>query len=174
MSSVEQQLRDALRAMNASDPGAPERVEAALRAAHRAQQRKRPWMYAVPLAAAAALTVWLLPEEAPLAQPSRPRAPQAPAVAYVSPRVAKAPIAARRVVARAQPAPVVRTQEFGPLYPGSSALPLDRAQVVRVAIPRAALASAGFAVDAARLNERVRADVLMSEDGLIQGIRLVR
>jgi hypothetical protein len=38
---------------------------------------------------------------------------------------------------------------------------MDRGQVVRVAIPRAALAP-------------IRADVLMGEDGLIRGIRFVR
>ena len=49
-----------------------------------------------------------------------------------------------------------------------------RAGVADRGIPRSALAPAGFAVDPVRLNERVPADVLMGEDGLIRGIRLVR
>jgi hypothetical protein len=72
------------------------------------------------------------------------------------------------------PAAAVAVQEFVPLHPGSSLLPLERVQLLRIAIPRSALAPAGFPVDPVRLHESVRADVLMGEDGLIRGIRFVR
>jgi hypothetical protein len=176
MNSADRQLREALRALNASYPAAPDRVEPALRAAYRVRHPRRRWAYFVPLAAAAGLTFALLPESPP--DPLPPQgAPHAPALAYSIPPQPPARPAVperRRTVEKAQTSRPVGTEEFVPLYPGSSALPLERAQVLRVDIPRSALAPAGFAVDPTRLHERVRADVLMSEDGLIRGIRLVR
>jgi hypothetical protein len=176
MNSADRELQAALRALNEGAGGAPERIERALRAAYRAKHPQRRWKYALPLAAAATLAVALLPEQPPVAPPP-PDAPAPPAFAFAVPLRQPAPApppvppSPRAAVSRA---PAVAAQEFVPLHPGSSLLPLERAQLLRVEIPRSALAPAGFPVDPVRLHERVRADVLMGEDGLIRGIRFVR
>ena len=65
--------------------------------------------------------------------------------------------------------------DFIPLTSGGGQLaPEDAGQVVRVELPRSALASIGVPVSAERANERVRADVLMGEDGTARAIRFVR
>jgi hypothetical protein len=163
------ELRSLLRSVDASQSGAPARVEAALLREHRRRHRRRWWAYLAPVPVAAAVVLAVLPGEAPPA-PVRPAAPAAPAFAYVVPEK-RLPMPAKAV-----PAPRVATptEEFVPLFAGSGLLPLEGAQVVRVAIPRSALAPAGFPVNPARLEERVRADVLLGQDGLIRGIRFVR
>jgi hypothetical protein len=47
-------------------------------------------------------------------------------------------------------------------------------QVVRVELPRSALASFGLPVNAERINERVKADVVVGNDGIARAIRFVR
>jgi hypothetical protein len=55
-----------------------------------------------------------------------------------------------------------------------TSLPLDRAPVIRVELPRSVLTLAGFPVDGDRQNERVDADVVVGADGLARAIRFVR
>jgi hypothetical protein len=50
----------------------------------------------------------------------------------------------------------------------------DAGHVVRVELPRNALASFGLPVNADRAEARVKADVLMGEDGMARAIRFVR
>jgi hypothetical protein len=65
--------------------------------------------------------------------------------------------------------------EFIPLVAGApSATPLESGQLVRVQLPRAALASLGLPLNAERGNEPVKADVLLGNDGLAHAIRFVR
>jgi hypothetical protein len=178
MNSADRDLLQVLRAWNEAQTGAPAPVEAALRAAYRKRYPRRRRLYAIPFAAAAALLVWnAVPAQAPQA-PQRPHPAAPPAFAYVIPRAAKTrpvPAAPRRPAhTEVAAAPKAPAEQFLPLYPGTPMLPFERAQVVRVAIPRAALAPAGLPVDPMRAAERVRADVLMGDDGLIRGIRLVR
>ena len=182
MSSAERNLLEDLRKLNASQAGAPAALESTLRTAFRKQHARRRWSYALPpalVAAAAALVFVLLPPDPP-GNPRRPAPVAAPAFAFSVPPRPLPPRAAHPVrrrpvqVAAVSKEPPMKTEEFVPLYPGSSLLPLERAQVLRIAIPRSALALAGFSVDPVRLNERVRADVLMGDDGLIRGIRFVR
>lgn len=52
--------------------------------------------------------------------------------------------------------------------------PLESGQLVRVQVPRAALASLGLPLNAERGNEPVKADVLLGGDGLARAIRFVR
>ena len=52
--------------------------------------------------------------------------------------------------------------------------PLESGQLVRVQLPRAALASLGLPLNAERGNEPVKADVLLGGDGLARAIRFVR
>jgi hypothetical protein len=54
-----------------------------------------------------------------------------------------------------------------------AAPPLESGQLVRVQVPRAALASLGLPLNAERGNEPVKADVLLGGDGLARAIRFV-
>jgi hypothetical protein len=47
-------------------------------------------------------------------------------------------------------------------------------QIVRVEVPRSALANFGLPVNMERSNERVKADVLYGVDGLAHAIRFVK
>ncbi|MDQ1560452.1 MAG: hypothetical protein QOD32_3512 [Pyrinomonadaceae bacterium] len=65
--------------------------------------------------------------------------------------------------------------EFISLVAGApAATPLESGQLVRVQLPRAALASLGLPLNAERDNEPVKADVLLGNDGLARAIRFVR
>jgi hypothetical protein len=65
--------------------------------------------------------------------------------------------------------------EFLPLVAGApAATPLEGGQLVRVRLPRAALASLGLPLNVERDNEPVKADVLIGNDGLARAIRFVR
>jgi hypothetical protein len=50
----------------------------------------------------------------------------------------------------------------------------DGGQIVRVQLPRSAMASFGLPVNMERYNERVKADVLLGVDGVAQAIRFVQ
>jgi hypothetical protein len=65
--------------------------------------------------------------------------------------------------------------EFISLVAGSpGASPLESGQLVRVRLPRAALASLGLPSNAERADEPVKADVLLGNDGMARAIRFVR
>jgi hypothetical protein len=68
-----------------------------------------------------------------------------------------------------------RVTEFISLTAGvPPATPLEGGQLVRVQLPRAALASLGLPLNIERENEPVKADVLLGNDGLAHAIRFVR
>ena len=50
----------------------------------------------------------------------------------------------------------------------------DGGQIVRVQLPRAALANFGLPVNMDRYNEKVKADVLLGVDGRAHAIRFVQ
>jgi hypothetical protein len=50
----------------------------------------------------------------------------------------------------------------------------DGGQIVRVELPRSALANFGFPVNMDRYNEKVKADVVLGVDGLAHAIRFVQ
>ncbi len=64
--------------------------------------------------------------------------------------------------------------EFIPLGNGEYSASVDAGQVVRVELPRSALSSIGLPVSADRAGERIKADVLVGDDGLARAIRFVR
>ena len=64
--------------------------------------------------------------------------------------------------------------DFIPLNYESAIAPPERGRVVRVELPRSALAAFGLPVSIDRANERVKADVVLGEDGLAHAIRFVR
>jgi hypothetical protein len=64
--------------------------------------------------------------------------------------------------------------DFIPLTYGASQGAMDGGHVVRVELPRTALAQFGLPVNAERTGEPVTADVLLGDDGLARAIRFVR
>ena len=66
------------------------------------------------------------------------------------------------------------TTDFLPLTQGFDSEPLESGQLIRVQMPRTALASFGLPVNLERANIPVKADVLLAEDGSARAIRFVR
>ena len=64
--------------------------------------------------------------------------------------------------------------DFIPVTYGGTANLADGGRMVRVELPRSAMASFGLPVNMDRANERVKADVLLGVDGLAHAIRFVR
>jgi hypothetical protein len=64
--------------------------------------------------------------------------------------------------------------DFIPLNYATDLSNLDSGRVVRVELPRTALARYGLPMNAERAGEPVKADVLLGEDGLARAIRFVR
>jgi hypothetical protein len=64
--------------------------------------------------------------------------------------------------------------DFIPLMNRDSLTQLDSGQVVRVELPRSALMAYGLPMNMERANERIKADVVVGNDGLARAIRFVR
>jgi hypothetical protein len=64
--------------------------------------------------------------------------------------------------------------QFFPLREGEDLSALDSLQVVRVELPGSALGEVGLPVDPETMNEPVKADVVLGQDGLARAIRFVR
>lgn len=64
--------------------------------------------------------------------------------------------------------------DFLPMGYGSTTSLQEGGQMVRVELPRSAMASFGLPVNMDRANEKVKADVLLGVDGLAHAIRFVR
>ncbi len=187
----EREVAHALRtfAESNSDRGAPARVEAALLAAFvqpRPVVMRKPagrvLRWAVPAAAAAAvaLAVWagLRIETAPAVRtPAAP--PRAAETKPVAVPVAAAPVKpARKVVARKPVRRKAVKQEVATRFYrlhdlGEDADP-PSGPVVRIQLPRRALASFGFPIDPERMWETVQADVALDDTGTAREIRFVR
>ena len=63
---------------------------------------------------------------------------------------------------------------FIPLSNGRSLAAAESMQLVRVELPRSALVSFGLPMNVERADERVKADVLIGNDGVARAIRFVR
>lgn len=66
------------------------------------------------------------------------------------------------------------TTDFMPLGYMNAANLQDGAQIIRVEMPRSALANFGYMVNMERGNQRVKADVLLGADGMAHAIRFVQ
>jgi hypothetical protein len=66
------------------------------------------------------------------------------------------------------------TTDFMPLGYMNAANFQDGAQIIRVEVPRSALANFGYMVNMERPNQRVKADVLLGSDGMAHAIRFVQ
>lgn len=64
--------------------------------------------------------------------------------------------------------------QFFPLREGEDLTTLDSLQVVRVELPGSALGEVGLPFDPETVNEAVKADVVLGQDGLARAIRFVR
>jgi hypothetical protein len=113
----------------------------------------------------------------------------APGASPTSPKLAEPPVG-RDKVAVDQPesrpkrgrrrAPVNGSDEaevvtrFFPLREGEDLTALESLQLVRVELPGSALSEVGLPVDPETVNEPVKADVVLGQDGLARAIRFVR
>jgi hypothetical protein len=64
--------------------------------------------------------------------------------------------------------------EFIPLMNRDALAQMDGGQIMRVELPRSALMSFGLPMDMERATERIKADVVVGNDGLARAIRFVR
>ncbi len=64
--------------------------------------------------------------------------------------------------------------DFMPVNYGDNLNSIDSGRIVRVEMPRSALAQFGLPVNMEHANERVKADVLIGDDGMARAIRFVR
>ncbi|MDT4966273.1 MAG: hypothetical protein QOJ64_1010 [Acidobacteriota bacterium] len=64
--------------------------------------------------------------------------------------------------------------DFMPLTDGAGLSQLDDMQMVRLELPRSVLQSFGLPMNAERAGQRVKADVLLGQDGVARAIRFVR
>jgi hypothetical protein len=176
----EKRLTEGLRAWAAvsREDQAPPRVEEKLREAFRRQpapvRRGRGWL-AIAAAGSIAAAILLFKLPAP-----RVVAPPPPAPATVTVAQDPAPLAdinkSRQVKRRPRRRPVQPeiATEFLPVAVDDGWTPLDGGRLVRVKLPRSALGVFGLPVDEERGPERVQADVMLSNDGVLRAIRFVR
>lgn len=171
---------------------APLRVEQALLVAvARAEPRRPHWMKRAGIGAVAAAivisTVIALrrpepgnpPRNAAVAPPAAPeaaKAPEPPPARVIPPAPRplrrerqRAQKAARRAV---EPAEREIATEFIALVYDPD--PPERGRLVRVKLPRSALVTFGLPMNEDRSEDRVKADVLLGEDGVARAIRFVR
>ncbi|HEY7181213.1 MAG TPA: hypothetical protein VIC84_07330 [Blastocatellia bacterium] len=85
-----------------------------------------------------------------------------------------APKRARRSASVNNPDEAEVVTEFFPLREGEDITALDSLEVVRVELPGSALGEVGLPVDPETMNEPVKADVVLGQDGLARAIRFVR
>ncbi len=64
--------------------------------------------------------------------------------------------------------------DFLPLAYEAADQPMESGQVIRIQIPRTALASFGLPINPERTNDTVKADLLLADDGSARAIRFIR
>lgn len=84
------------------------------------------------------------------------------------------PIAIENTAARVDESEAEIATDFIPLMGTENLPPVEGGQIVRLEVPRSALASFGLPVNSERAGERIKADVLMGNDGLARAVRFVR
>jgi hypothetical protein len=178
--AAEKRLTEGLLAWAAAsmEEQAPPRVEEKLRAAFRRQpapvRRGRGWLaLAAAGSIAAAILLFKLPGPRAVAPPPPP--PKAVTVAQAPVPVIeiKKNRQANRLSRRRAVQPEIAT-EFLPVAEDDGWTPLDGGRLMRVKLPRSALGVFGLPLDEERGPERVQADVMLSNDGILRAIRFVR
>jgi hypothetical protein len=155
MNENSRELLEGLRTLAADGPReAPGCIEEHLMAEFRRQNRRRnliAWVPTLGVAAAAgiALLLWIRSE---------------------APKLAAPPVA---VAQAAAPVAEEESDGFYPL-PEAEALPaVESSMVVRVQLPVSSLQLMGVPISEERADASVQADLLLGEDGLARGVRLV-
>ena len=177
MITNESELSDALRRLAASAPQhAPGRVEQKLIEYFRRRQlRKRMvWTSAIAAVAVAAGTAVVVLTIPPMPGPPRPVVVHAAPPPIPLPEatvVAQAPKKPSRV--RISGAEEVATT-FYALPDADNLPPAEDTTVVRVRLPRSAMRMVGLPVNEERVNERIQADVMLGQDGLMRAVRFVQ
>ena len=180
MIANENDLKNALRRLAASMPReAPACVEQRLLEQFRRRRqvrRRMVWASASSVGAAIAagiFTVFFMIPAAP--------GPPPPAIVHVPPPALKQPVktvvarrAARRKTPQAQPSRAEVATTFYPLPDADSLPPADHATVMRVRLPRSAMRMVGLPVNEERVNERIQADVVLGQDGLVRAVRFMQ
>ena len=175
---------------------APPRVEKMLAAAFREQrsalvQHRGAWLPRVVMGTIAAMLILAAvvalrkPDERQAVQVKSERPQPVPqpvkvlAPVYREVRRPQAPTlhASRRKTARqpeARPVPVNREvmTDFIPVVYDPE--PIERGRIVRVRLPRSALADFGLPMNEQHAEEPIKADVLLGEDGLARAVRFIR
>ena len=177
----EKRLTEGLLAWSAAsmEEQAPASVEEKLRAAFRGQRapvrQGRGWL-TIAAAGSIAAAILLFKPPAPRAvAPPPPLPPAAVTVAQDPTPVIdiKKSRQVRRRPRRKPLQPEIAT-EFLPVAVDDGWTPLDGGRLVRVKLPRTALGVFGLPVDELLAPERVQADVMLSNDGILRAIRFVR
>ncbi len=172
---------------------APERVEAALRAAfaqnRKAASRARTLRWVGGGAAAAALIlaavtahIWRATDRVEQAKtvvtPARPggQLPRVGSGATANPAQSLGGVARknRRRASRILEGDEQSDAGFVLLPYGGALTPFERGQIVRIRMPRSALVPFGFSVNEEGASEWITADLLLEEDGAPRAIRFVR
>lgn len=172
--AIEARLRDALRS-------------ARVPAVAPAPQRSDAWKWIAAVGAAAGL-VWLAyatqrsgpnrPEPQAAVRPEAPApvavqgesVPPPPSVAPRAERVAATD--ARRTTGRRRPRPQPTVERFEPLYPGDPLADLDAVHLVRVSVPRSALATLGWP-SRPGARDRVELEAMVGSDGMTRAVRFI-
>jgi len=182
--AAERRLTEGLLALTAAsmEEQAPPRVEEKLRAAFRRQpapvRRVRGWL-AIAAAGSIAAAILLSKLPAPRAVAPPPPPPKVVTVAQTTAPViqVKKKRQANRLSHRRPVQPEIAT-EFLPVAEDDGWTPLDGGRLMRVKLPRSALGVFGLPVglpqNEERGPERVQADVMLSNDGILRAIRFVR
>jgi len=152
MNADERDLVEGLRALSSDRPcQAPAYIEHRLVTEFRRRsrlRRARAWLSAASvgaIAAAIAVLLWIGP---------------------LAPRRAASPVDSLAMADET-------TAGFYPLPDAEALPPVESAMVVRVQIPMASLELIGFPINQDRASDRVEAEVLLGQDGLARGVRLV-
>ena len=168
-------LREYAEELRAAAP--PANLEAALLAEFDARRsakkpRKAWWFGAAGAVAAGLAVVMFTPAPIEPLPAIEATVPAPPVIAWAKPAAAPA---RKPILRNPRPVPRELVSEFVPLAENEF-LPAPRqAQVYRVSVPRATLASLGFPVEEeADVDSRLTADVLMDQDGLARAVRLVK
>lgn len=174
------------------DEQAPASLEEKLRLAFRqntAPAPRRRWLIvatAGSIAAGILLFKLMAPQPPPVASVAPVHQPETQSIRPVEVRSAASDSPARirkkrnRQVNRVSrpepqaPAPAELQTEFLPVLHGDGWTPLDGGRLVRVRLPRSAMGVFGLPVEEGRTQDRVQADVMLSDDGALRAIRFVR
>lgn len=163
---------------------APPELEGRLILAFRARKRRQKASRAVLLGVAAILAVAILLTSRRMGPTTRIAAgshitaapPRSPAEVSpsrserVQPKSNMPPKQPRRIIAR-QPVPREVDTEFFPLV--GAAPPFERGQLWRLEVPASTMRTVGLPVREEHLADRIQADVLVGEEGMIRAIRFV-